>query len=476
MPAPGDTLNGRYRLDDLIAAGGMGQVWRATDIVLGRPVAVKMLLVERSGDPSFRQRFEHEARAMAALRHPGIAAVYDFGTSDDAGNDGSNGRDGDGDNPGGGDHDGVSSSDDGSGGSSSGGSSSGSSDDETGRGGDSSGGSGGRGGRGGGGGAYLVMARIDGQPLDQRIEERGRLSPDETAALIAQVASALQAVHRAGIVHRDVTPGNLIIEPDGNVVLVDFGVARSALSVTLTGARNVIGTASYMAPEQVAKQTVGPAADLYALGAVAYHCLAGHPPFEGGDAVSIALRHVTDEPSPLPADVPSALRTLVTRAMAKDPADRHPSAAAMATAAGDVSPQALATEQDTVSLHREKRRILVPTLVTLAAVFATADAVVLVTDPFGWFDTIPATTIPTPSAPAGASPFPSRIPTPKNTISSTAVKKSPPPENPRPSRSRTRSPSPASPSASPSVTPDESTPHSPPPDDDDNSSPDAEVP
>ncbi|GLW34839.1 serine/threonine-protein kinase, partial [Actinoplanes regularis] len=285
MPAPGESLNGRYRLDDRIAAGGMGEVWRATDTVLGRPVAVKMLLVERAGEPGFRQRFEHEARSMAALRHPGVAAVHDYGTL--------------------------------------------------------------------GSGAYLVMARIDGQPLDRRIAEHGRLSPGETMALVAQVAGALHAVHRAGIVHRDVTPGNLIIEPDGHVVLVDFGVARSALSVTLTGARNVIGTASYMAPEQVAKQIVGPAADLYALGAVAYHCLTGRPPFEG-DAISVALRHVSAKPEPLPTSLPFPVRALVARALAKDPAHRHPSAAAMAAAAasaiGGAPAHLLATEPETVPL------------------------------------------------------------------------------------------------------------------------------
>jgi serine/threonine-protein kinase len=429
MPAPGDVLNGRYRLDDRIAAGGMGEVWRASDTVLGRPVAVKMLLVERSGEPSFRQRFEHEARAMAALRHPGVAAVYDYGTT--------------------------------------------------------------------GYGAYLVMARIDGQPLDRWIAERGRLSASQTMALVAQVARALQAVHRAGIVHRDVTPGNLIIEPDGNVVLVDFGVARSALSVTLTGARNVIGTASYMAPEQVAKQTVGPAADLYALGAAAYHCLAGRPPFEGGDAVSIALRHVTEEPAPLPADVPAAVRALVTRALSKDPVDRHPSASAMAAAAsaaiGGAPARLLATESDTVALtpsaaeaansttqgpannnaaanpttqdpahknatanpttqdpaHKSgessatggstRSDLWAPFLAVLLAALSGAAAVAVVTDSFSWRD-IPAPTVPAPTPPSTSL---SATPTPKNTISGTP-KKNRPPASPRATRTRTPSASPAS--------------------------------
>ncbi|MEU4688559.1 protein kinase [Actinoplanes sp. NPDC023714] len=266
MPQPGELLGDRYRLDDRLAAGGMGEVWRATDTVLGRPVAVKTLLAGYAGDSGFRTRFQHEARAMASLRHAGVVPVYDFG---DAGDDG----------------------------------------------------------------AYLVMARVDGLPLDKRIAERGSLGPAETMSIVAQAARALAAAHEAGIVHRDVKPGNLIIEPDGTVVLVDFGVARSAQSVTLTGAREVVGTALYIAPEQVSKQATGPSADIYALGAVAYHCLAGRPPFTGDNPLAVALQHVSEEPPPLPAGVPAPVRELVLRALAKDPEARFPSAAAMADAA-----------------------------------------------------------------------------------------------------------------------------------------------
>ncbi|WP_230859988.1 serine/threonine-protein kinase [Actinoplanes aureus] len=265
MPYSGDLLGDRYRLDDRIAAGGMGEVWRATDTVLGRPVAVKTLLAGYAGDAGFRTRFHHEARAMASLRHGGVAPVYDFG--------------------------------------------------ETGE------------------GAYLVMARVDGVPLNQWIAEHGPLTAAETLSIVARGARALAAAHAAGIVHRDVKPGNLIIEPDGNVVLVDFGVARSTQSVTLTGAREVVGTALYIAPEQVSKKATGPAADLYALGAVAYHCLAGRPPFLGDNPVAVALQHLDQEPPPLPASVPGPVRDLVATAMAKDPAERFPSALAMAEAA-----------------------------------------------------------------------------------------------------------------------------------------------
>ncbi|GAA4927306.1 serine/threonine-protein kinase [Actinoplanes utahensis] len=395
MPDAGESLGGRYRLDELIASGGMGEVWRGTDTVLGRTVAVKVLRAGPAAETSFQRRFEHEARTMAALRHPGIAAVYDYGTTP--------------------------------------------------------------------AGAYLVMARIDGESLKRRLEERGPLSPAETMSVVAQAARALHAAHQAGIVHRDVTPGNLIIEPDGNVVLVDFGVARSTTSETLTGAHNIIGTACYMAPEQVSKQTIGPATDLYALGAVAYHCLTGQPPFTGGDAVAIALRHLTEEPAPLPATVPPAVRALVERALAKDPADRPPSAAAMAAAAsdaggaesGDAVP--LATEVVTAPIPR-RSPVPVPRpwqppgpppaapfagtprhparwvalLVTVLVLLTGTGAAIGLADPFGWFS-VPPPVIP--SAAPSAAPSDSVTPSPTRPApaATTTARKNPPP-----ARTRTR--------------------------------------
>ena len=265
MAARGELLGDRYRLDDRIATGGMGDVWQGTDTVLGRDVAVKTLHGDRATDPGFQTRFRHEAQAMALLHHPNIADVYDYGQS--------------------------------------------------------------------GSDAYIVMARVDGEPIDRRIAERGRLTVPETLSIVAQAGRALDAAHRAGIVHRDVKPGNLIIQPDGPVVLVDFGVARSTHSAALTGAREVVGTALYIAPEQVSKQVTGPPADIYALGAVAYHCLAGRPPFLGDNPVAVAMRHLEDDPPDLPDDVPKQVQALVATAMAKNPTDRFRSAAAMADAA-----------------------------------------------------------------------------------------------------------------------------------------------
>ncbi|MEU8013406.1 serine/threonine-protein kinase [Micromonospora parva] len=274
----GQVIGGRYRLVESIASGGMGDVWRAVDDTLDRCVAVKMLQPRLVADAGFGERFRREARAMAALRHPGVAQVYDYGEVSQA------------DAP-------VL--------------------------------------------AYIVMECVQGQPLSERIAEVGRLGVAETMSVAAQTARALQAAHDAGLVHRDVKPSNLIIEPDGHVVLVDFGVAVTPKAASLTGTNQVVGTAHYMAPEQITRNETTSAIDIYALGAVVYHCLAGRPPHQGEHAVAVALRHLEEEPPALPEDVPAAVQHLVATAMAKEPTRRFPTAAAMATAA-----QALAEPSD----------------------------------------------------------------------------------------------------------------------------------
>ena len=346
----GELLDGRYRLDDHIADGGMGEVWRGTDVLLNRTVAVKTLNDDRADDPQFRSRFRHEACSMAALHHPGIADVYDFGKLPGA--------------------------------------------------------------------PYLVMAYVDGQPLHMRIADRGRLSVADTMSMVAQVARALQAAHDVGIVHRDVKPGNVIIHPDGTAVLVDFGIARSARSAALTGTREVLGTAYYIAPEQLSKQATGPAADMYALGAVAYHCLAGHPPFLGRDPLAVAVQHLREEPPPLPGDVPAAARAVVMTALAKDPAARFLSAAAMATAAERAAGAASMDEQTIVLAHnrlrpghpssppsttvrRRPRRRIVLMLLLAALALLGASAALALTDPFGSNPGSPQPSTSVPAVPPG---------------------------------------------------------------------------
>jgi len=270
MLFPGAELGGRYLLEDLIAAGGMGEVWRGVDPSLQRRVAVKVLLPSLVADAAFITRFRTEARMMAALRHPGIVQVYDYGQ--DALPDG-------------------------------------------------------------GMLDYLVMEFIDGTPLSTALRQAGTFGPRQTMEIVAQAAEALQAAHDAGIVHRDVKPSNLLIRPGGAVVLVDLGLARSTAAAGITGTNVVMGTAHYMAPEQAEGRPVTPATDVYALGAVAYCCLAGRTPYVGDGPLDVLGQLMHGPPPTLPPDVPPAIAAVVTRAMAKDPARRYPNAAALAEAA-----------------------------------------------------------------------------------------------------------------------------------------------
>jgi len=262
---PGVKLGNRYRLDERIASGGMGDVWRGTDQVLGRTVAVKSLLPALLDEPGFAERFRGEARTMATINHPGVVDVYDFGSDQHI--------------------------------------------------------------------AFLVMEYVEGDALSATLSRVGRLTPARTMALLAQAADALHAAHEKGIVHRDVKPGNLLVRPNGTLVLTDFGIARSDLVGQLTAAGSVLGTASYISPEQATGAVATPASDVYALGVVAYQCLAGRRPFEGDNPLEIAMKHVRDTPRALPADIPPQVRAIVERAMAKDPAARWPSAAALASIA-----------------------------------------------------------------------------------------------------------------------------------------------
>jgi serine/threonine-protein kinase len=269
------TLADRYELRGLLAAGGMGQVWRAHDQLLGRPVAVKVLRSEYTGDELFLARFRAEAQHAAALSHPNIAAVYDYG--EEAAIDGS------------GEHL-----------------------------------------------AYLVMELVEGESLSTLLARTGSLTPERTLDLLQQTAAALAAAHEAGVVHRDVKPGNVLVRWDGTVKITDFGIAWSAGSVPLTQTGQVIGTASYLSPEQAAGAHATPASDVYALGMVGYECLAGERAFDGDNSVTIALRHLRDQPAPLPAEVPEGIRTLVEHALVKDPVQRYPDGAAFLAAIDEV--------------------------------------------------------------------------------------------------------------------------------------------
>jgi hypothetical protein len=269
------TLGNRYELLALLATGGMGQVWRARDTVLHRPVAVKVLRSEFTGDATFVARFRAEAQHTAVLAHRNIATLYDYGEVP-VGTDGPEHL------------------------------------------------------------AYLVMELVEGESLSDLLARQGRLDVARTLDVLRQTAAALAAAHAAGVVHRDVKPANVLVGADGVVKITDFGIAWSASSVPLTGTGQVVGTAHYLAPEQAAGAKAGPASDVYALGMIGYECLAGRRAFDGENSVQIALRQLRDVPEPLPADVPDNVRTLIGRALVKDPAGRFPDGAAFRDAVDDV--------------------------------------------------------------------------------------------------------------------------------------------
>ncbi|MGY2067863.1 protein kinase domain-containing protein [Blastococcus sp. SYSU DS0619] len=268
-------LGNRYELHQLIAAGGMGQVWRALDTALGRPVAVKVLRSEYTGDPTFVARFRAEAQHAASLGNPNIAAVFDYGEE--------TARDGSGETL-----------------------------------------------------AYLVMELVEGEPLSALLRREGPLGPETTLSLLRQTASGLAEAHRLGMVHRDVKPGNILVRPDGTVKITDFGIAWSARSVALTRTGQVIGTPQYLSPEQAEGRHATPASDVYALGLIGYECLTGHPAFEGDNAVTIALKQVRQDPDPLPGELPPGVRTLISRALVKNPDARIPDGASFAAAVADL--------------------------------------------------------------------------------------------------------------------------------------------
>ncbi len=180
--------------------------------------------------------------------------------------------------------------------------------------------------------AYLVMESVPGQPLSQIIAERAPLSAPETAAILAQAAAALQAAHQGGVIHRDVKPANILITPDGVAKLTDFGISRAIGAAPMTQTGQVLGTAQYLSPEQALGQSATAASDIYSLGVVGYEMLTGARPFDAGTAVATALAHVNQPPPALPESIPAGLRDVITAALAKAPADRPASAAAVSRA------------------------------------------------------------------------------------------------------------------------------------------------
>lgn len=264
----GAMLENRYRVDSLLARGGMSTVYRGLDTRLERPVALKVMDSQYSGDRSFVDRFEREARSAARLHHPSIVAVYDQGV----------------------DH--------------------GADDDHV----------------------FLVMQLVEGCTLRDLIQDRGRLPLPLALSVLEPMLSALAAAHRAGMVHRDVKPENVLIGTDGSVKVADFGLVRAAASAGTTSGSVILGTVAYLSPEQVTTGAADPRTDVYAAGIVLYEMLTGEPPYVGDTALSVAYRHVNDDvppPSGVLPELPAQIDELVLRATRRDPAARPEDAAAM---------------------------------------------------------------------------------------------------------------------------------------------------
>jgi predicted Ser/Thr protein kinase len=257
-----------YRIDSLLGRGGMGALYLATHLRLGRRAALKVLVPELAADPDFRGRFIDESRVAASLDHPNVIPIYD---ADEV--------------------DGI---------------------------------------------LFLAMRYVNGSDLKTLLDRRGRLSAAEAAAILAQAASALDAAHRAGLVHRDVKPANFLIEqPNQHVYLTDFGIAKRVGTAGLTKTGSFLGTVDYCAPEQIEGKQVDARTDVYALGCVLYQCLTGRTPFPREAEVAVIHAHLIEPPpavSPARPDVPETLDAVVATAMAKDPDARFDTCTALANA------------------------------------------------------------------------------------------------------------------------------------------------
>ena len=265
----GRVFNNRYQITERIGIGGMAEVYRAQDNVLGRLVAVKVMLPQYAADQSFTQRFKQEAASAANLQSPYIVNVYDWGQDE--------------------------------------------------------------------GTYYIVMEYVRGSDLKTAINQRGAINQRKVAEIGSQVCQALSVAHGLDIIHRDIKPQNIMVQPDGNVKVMDFGIARAKNS-TKEQTSSVLGTAHYISPEQAQGKELTAASDIYSLGIVLYESATGKLPFDGPDAVSVAMKQVQDEPVPpreLNPEIDPSLEAIIMKAMAKNPMDRFATAKEMRSALND---------------------------------------------------------------------------------------------------------------------------------------------
>lgn len=249
----------RYRIRRLLGRGGMSTVWLADDTATNKLVAVKLLNQELSDNPEFRQRFQNEAAAARSVSSPNVVRIVTYQESRTAGHDA----------------------------------------------------------------CYIVMEYIRGESLSEVLQRLDNLPEHLVIDVIEQTAHGLSAIHAAGLIHRDIKPGNLLVTPEGTVKITDFGIAKAAEAVPLTRTGMVVGTAQYVSPEQAQGKSVQPATDIYSLGCVAYEIVSGQRPFQGDSTVAIAVAHISQPPPPLPPSVDPRLRELIGIMLRKDPQRRY---------------------------------------------------------------------------------------------------------------------------------------------------------
>jgi serine/threonine-protein kinase len=270
MPPRRRIVGDRYEVGEVIGHGGMAEVHKGRDVRLGRDVAIKLLRPDLARDPTFQSRFRREAQSAASLNSPSIVAVYDTGE---------------------GEIDGIQT-------------------------------------------PYIVMEYVEGRTLRDLLAAEGRLLPHRALEIAAGVCGALEQAHAAGIVHRDIKPGNVMITTSGDVKVMDFGIARAltASTATMTQTAAVVGTAYYLSPEQARGEHVDARSDVYSTGCLLYELLTGTPPFTGETAVAVAYQHVREDPVPpssVEPDVPESADAIVLVAMEKNPINRYQSATEM---------------------------------------------------------------------------------------------------------------------------------------------------
>lgn len=255
----GALLNDRYQLEDKLGSGGMADVYLARDVLLNRPVAIKVLRKDYSESEDFQKQFRKEAQSAANLSHPNIVTVHDFGFSD--------------------------------------------------------------------GLLYIVMEHIPGKDLKQLIRERGRFSIPQGIQLMIEACKGVGYAHRAGLVHCDIKPHNMLVTKDNRLKVTDFGIARALESIRPGEKHDVVwGSPLYFSPEQALGESPTPASDVYSLGVVMYELFSGTPPFTASSADELARLHISGRPvaiSEYMPDIPSALEEIIMKVLSKEPAARY---------------------------------------------------------------------------------------------------------------------------------------------------------